>query len=235
MDKPSPHRLNGPIVKIRRGLAIYKTHASPYYFARILDPKTKRYKVRSTKETTRIEARVVAEELFQDLNRPDRPAPREFSFRYYAQRLILKGQDQVERGERNKNYIRTTKLFLDNDDWGLVRHFGNRDVRELTTRDWNLFIESLTRKRADLSTSTRNMLMATFRNVLKVARDDGMIEAVPATPRTRQKDNPRPFFRFYPLVPRDRDEYQALLQGAQVLASEGVTVRGVPVSPAVGN
>ena len=49
----------------------------------------------------------------------------------------------------------TTKLFLDNDDWGLIRHFGTRDVRELTTRDWQLFIEALTLKRADLSTSTR--------------------------------------------------------------------------------
>ena len=41
-------------------------------------------------------------------------------------------------GERNKNYIRTTRLFLDNDNWGLVRHFGTCDVRELTTRDWQL-------------------------------------------------------------------------------------------------
>ena len=230
MDKPSPHRLNGPIVKIRRGLAIYKTHASPYYFARILDTKTKRYKVRSTKETTRIQARLVAEELFQELSRPDRPAQREFSFRYYAQRLILKGQAQVERGERNKNYIRTTKLFLDNDDWGLVKYFGQRDIRELTTRDWNLFIESLTRKRTDLSTSTQNMLMATFRNVLKVARDDGMIDAVPHTPRTQQKDNPRPFFRFSPLVPENRDEYQMLLQGAKELSQRREVVRGVPIT-----
>ena len=87
-----------------------------------------------------------------------------------------KGQQLAEAGERNKNYIRTSRLFLDNDDWGLVRHFGTRDVRDLTTRDWQLFIEKLTRKRSDLSSSTRNMLMATFRNVLKIARDDGLID-----------------------------------------------------------
>ena len=95
-----------------------------------------------------------------------------------------------------------------------ARHFGTRDVRELTTRDCQLFIEKLTRKRSDLSSSTRNMLMATFRNVLKVARDDGLIDVVPATPRQRQKDNPRSFFRFAPLVEPERDEYQQLLQGA---------------------
>jgi hypothetical protein len=54
----------------------------------------------------------------------------------------------------------------------------------------------------------RNMLMATVRNELKVARDDRLIDFVPATPRVRQNDNPRSFFRFAPLVPSRRDEYQ---------------------------
>lgn len=230
MITTSKHRLQGSIVRVRRGVAIYKTYASPYYYARILEVKTGRYKVRSTKETTRLQARVVAEELALHFNRPDAPAAREYSFKHYAQRLITKGQAHIENGERNKNYIRTIKLFLDNDDWGLVRHFGSRDVRELTTRDWVLFLDGLGRKRADLSTSTRNMLMSTFRNVLKVARDDGLIDVVPGTPRTRQKDNPRPFFRFAPLVPRERDEYQRLLDGAKALARQGVKVRGVPVT-----
>ena len=104
-------------------------------------------------------------------------------------------------------------------------------MRELTTRDWQIFIEALGRKRSDLSTSTRNMLLATFRNVLKIARDDGLIDLVPDTPRVRQKDNPRAFFRFAPLVPAAGDEYQQLLQGALHLASEGRVVRGVPITP----
>jgi hypothetical protein len=230
MAKLSPHRLKGKIVRVRRGVAIYQTHASPFYFARILDPKTHRYKVRSTKETSRIQARRSAEELAHEIMRPDAPAPPEYSFRTYAKRFIQKGQQLADSGERNKNYICTTRLFLDNDDWGLVRHFGSRDVRELTTRDWQLFIENLVRKRTDLSSSTRNMLMATFRNVLKVARDDGLIDFVPATPRQRQHDNPRPFFRFAPLVERDRDEYQQLLEGAKKLADDHALVRGVEVT-----
>ena len=230
MAKPSPHRLKGQIIKIRRGVALYQTYASPYWFARILDPRTQRYKVRSTKETSRVEARKAAEELAQQICAKDAPAEREFSFKTYAQRFIQKGRQLAESGERNANYIRTTRLFLDHDDWGLVRHFGQRDVRELTTRDWQLYIENLARKRSDLSTSTRNMLMATFRNVLKVARDDGLIDVVPATPRVRQKDNPRAFFRFAPLVPANRDEYEALLNGAKKLAKDGTIIRGVPVT-----
>lgn len=228
--KPSPHSLNGPIVKVRRGLAIYKTHASPFYFARILDRRSHKYKVRSTKETTRIQARVVAEELAEALNRPDAVAEREYSFKTYSRRLVDKGMSYIERGERNPNYVRTTRLFLENDDWGLVRHFGQRDVRELKTRDWQLFLDQLMRRRPDLSASTRNMLMATFRNVLKVARDDGLIDAIPDTPRTRQKDQPRAFFRFEPLVSAEKDEYQALLQGAKSMAAKGISIRGVPVT-----
>ena len=53
---------------------------------------------------------------------------------------------------------------------------------------------------------TRNVLMTILRNVLKVARDDGLIDFVPATPRVRHNDNPRSFFRFAPLVPGQRDE-----------------------------
>jgi hypothetical protein len=44
MAKLSPHRLKGQIIKIRRGVALYQTYASPFWFARILDPRTQRYK-----------------------------------------------------------------------------------------------------------------------------------------------------------------------------------------------
>ena len=51
-----------------------------------------------------------------------------------------------------------------------------------------------------------------------------------ALPRQRQKDNPRSFFRFAPLVEPERDEYQQLLQGAKRLAEEHAVVRGVEVT-----
>jgi len=226
----SIHSLDGKIIKIRRGLAIYKTHASPYWFARILDPNTKKYLVRSTKETSRLPARKVAEELDADLKGQQRLVPREFSFKYYATRFIEKGRRLVATGDRNANYIRTAQLFLDNDEWGLMKTFAAQDIRELRTRHFFEFMDALAKKRPDLSTSTRNMLGATFRNVLKVARDDGVIDDVPDTPRTRQKDNPRAFFRFYPLVPKERDTYKKLLSAAQEMADEHVVTRGVPVT-----
>ncbi len=226
--KASKHRLNGKIERLSRGVAIYRTFASPYWLARIWDPRAGRYVVR--KETGKLKAREVAQEIAHGITGPNRTAPPEFSFKTYAGKTIARGRQLVESGERNANYIRTTQLFLDNDERGLVRHFGHRDVRELKTRDYQLFIDGLTRKRPDLSASTRNMLMATFRNVLKTARDDGVIDAVPDTPRPKQKDNPRSFFRFTPLVPPEHDEWDLLKRTARKLAADNTIVRGVPVT-----
>jgi hypothetical protein len=135
-----------------------------------------------------------------EMRRKDRPAEPEFGFKYYAHRYVEKAKRQAERGERNANYIRTATVALDNDDWGLVRHFATRDVRELKTRDWQLFIE-------------------------KIA-----VDVVPDTPRVTVRDNPRPFFRFHPLVTQANDEYKKLLAGAKSLAANGTVVRGVPVT-----
>ena len=99
MPKLSPHRLKGKIIRIRRGLALYQTYASPFYFARILDARNQRYKVRSTKETNRVEARKVAEEYAHEITRRDAPADKEFSFKTYANRFIQKGQQLAQTQE----------------------------------------------------------------------------------------------------------------------------------------
>jgi hypothetical protein len=228
--KPSKHSLDGEIIVVHKGIAIYKTHASPYWFARIRDPQLKKYVVRSTKEKSRVKAREVAQELAQDILSKQKATPKEYSFKYYATRFLEKGRRLAATGERNANYIRTAGTVLDNKQWGLMKHFQDADVRTLRTRHWAEYLDELAKKRPDLKPSTKNMLGATFRNVLKVARDDGIIDAVPETPRTRQKDNPRPFFRFYPLVDKDADTYKKLLETAEKLATESVTIRGTAIT-----
>jgi hypothetical protein len=230
MPRKSKNALDGEIITISRGLAIYKVQASPFWQVRIRDPRIKRYIVRSTKETSRIQARAAAREMAYELLGSEKRVEREFTFRYYASRLIAKGERMIAQGERNANYVRTIRLCLNNPEWGLEKAFHVRDVRELKTRDYQEFMDGLSKKRPDLSTSTRNMLTATFRNVLKVARDDGVIDAVPSTPRTRQQDNPRSYFPFYPLVAKEDDAYQAILKAAQELVDEETLIRGVPIT-----
>ena len=52
---------------VRRGVSLYKVGASPYWYARIWNSPVGKYIVRSTKETSRLVAAEVAEELYSDL------------------------------------------------------------------------------------------------------------------------------------------------------------------------
>jgi hypothetical protein len=57
-----------------------------------------------------------------------------------------------------------------------------------------------------------------------------VIDAVPETPRSRVKDNPRPFFRFHPLVAKDDDNYQKLLRQVKEMADQRIEVRGIVIT-----
>jgi integrase len=85
-------------------------------------------------------------------------------------------------------------------------------------------------QRSSLSSSTKNAILSTFRNVLKIAREEAVINNLPDTPRSRQRDNPRPFFRFYPLVSKEDDVYEKVKQTSIDMADMMVEVRGVQVT-----
>ena len=227
--KRSKHSLKGDIIKIRRGLAIYQTHASPYYFARILDAKTRKYIVRSTKETSRITARETAEELALTLL--SRVKVRvEHNFDHYADKMLKRSALEITRGNKNIRYTKDASAIIYNAEWGLQKFFRGLDVREIKTRDYQSYVDDVLKKRPDIAASTINSAAATLRNILKVARDDGVIDDIPSTPRRKSHDNPRPFFRFAPLMSKESDQYKLLLDKAKQLAKEKHLVRGIPIT-----
>ena len=227
--KKSKHSLRGDIIIIRRGLAIYQTHASPFYFARILDPRVRKYVVRSTKETSRIEAREAAEELATKLL--SRVKVRvEHSFNHYAARMLKRATIEMKQGSKNPKYYRVSSGSLENPEWGLRTFFSGMDIREIKTREYQKYIEFVLSKRPDLTPSTLNKTTGVLRNILKVARDDGVIDDIPSTPRRKIHDNPRPFFRFAPLVAKQSDQYKLLLDKADQLAKKQYSVRGVTIT-----
>lgn len=230
MVSTSRNALTEEIILISRGLAIYKVGASPYWQCRIRNSSTKRYVVRSTKETSRIKARAAALELADEIRGAERVVEHVFTFEHYSRRLLEKAQRMVANNERHPNYVRDIRYCLENKEWGLLRQLGRKDVREIKTREYQEFMSEIQRKRPDLSTSTRNVLTATFRNVMKVVRDDGAIDAVPATPRARQKDSPRSYFPFHPLVEKKDDVYKRVIETAKKLGAEGKQVRGLAIT-----
>ena len=201
-------------IKIYRGVSIYKVSGSQYWYVRVWDKERQKYIVKGTGETSAIAAREVAKDYALSLLKQDRTVERQFTFRYFAVRLLSKATIQAEKGERNLGYVKSIRWAVQNEDWGLIRKLGQKDVRKITTRDFRDYIDDLTKSRPELSSSTKNTIMAAFRNVMKEAREEGAIDDVPETPRSKQKDNPRPFFRFHPLVSKEEDTYKRLLETA---------------------
>ena len=223
---PSPNALKGDILRIQKGLAIYQVNASPYWYARIRDPSTKRHVVRSTKETSQLRARKIAEELFLSVLRNSPQAvPKDRTFGYFADELISLEKLKGERGELHKRLWANTSFYLHHKVWGATKRFDKVDIGTISTADYNNYLEWVRKKDGTLKPATMNHLSSAFSKVLKFARDRGAITQVPDLPRTSRQDNPRPFFRFYPLVSKEDDEYQKLLVTAKEMASEQVRVR----------
>ena len=217
-------------VKVLPGVSIYKVKGAQYWYVRVWNSQSKKYIVKSTGETSAINAKLIAKEHALALGMNIKTVEPEYRFRYFASEMLKKMAGLVRKGEINIGYSKAMQWAVENEEWGLGVELGALDVRKITTRDFLDFMNKLSVKRPELSSSTRNTIMATFRNVMKVAREDGAIDAIPETPRSRQKDNPRPFFRFHPLVLKADDAYQMILQAAKDMVDEKVNVRGIPVT-----
>ncbi len=234
MEKKSRFALEEPITTIRRGLAIYKTGASPYYFARIWDRKNSRNIVRSTKETSKIQARDAAEQLYHslfvvgDLN----TTPKQYTFWHFANLLMHQAEYDVSQGNRRSTHIKDTRLMLKQENWGLLPFLERKDVREIQTKDFVAFVRKIQESRPDLSRSTYGQIKSVFRRVMKIAQHDGIIYAIPDAPLPphRKHQEPRTFFRFFPLVDKENDEWKKLIRVAQEIAIQNLSVRGCPIT-----
>lgn len=200
---------------------------------RIRDGKNKKNIVRSTRETSRIEARRAAQELYESIfatGALDR-VPREYRFDHFADLLLKQTLLDIEQGRRAQSQYKDIRYVLENKERGLLKEFGHRDVRELATKDFTAFIRSVMEHRKDLSSSTHNQLRTAFRKVMKIALLEGAIQFVPDAPKlNNSRPSSRTFFRFHPLVSKDKDEYQLILKTAEIMRKEGAKIRGVPVT-----
>ena len=217
-------------VKVFQGVSIYQVANSRFWYVRVWDRIRRRYIVKGTGETTQIAAKRVAQELAVSLLKDKRPAEREFAFKSFADKTLKKEEQRTIRGLRSVGSYKAMKWCINNDEWGLNRRFGSLDIREITTSDFTDYMAYLDDTNPKWAASTKNIIQSTFRNVMKLARNDRIIDHLPETPRSRQKDNPRPFFQFYPLVSKDRDVYQRILESSRDLSDRMEYVRGIRVT-----
>jgi len=214
------------IKHLRRGLSIYKTGRSPFWHVRIYDAVKKKYVVRSSKETNRIEAAEVAEEIVDTYKKKQNSAHaslKERSFEHYA-KLLSEITKQKAKSTRNKYAFSDQAKILFREKEGLVSYFGKYDVGKITpgiVRDYLLFLDK--RREKPLAMSTKSKQCGVIRQVLMLALEDGVIDIVPPMPKQRTVDKPRVSF--------SDAEYALLLEAARTIADAGETsVRGVPVT-----
>jgi hypothetical protein len=186
------HREDG-ITIILRGLSIYQTYASPYWYARMRQ-KDGKYIFRSLKETSKIKARERALEEFQLLKLNTPTVKAEHTFRYYAKQLIDKTNARAEAKKVNDNYARTLRSFIENEQWGLLKHFGSMDIREIRSKHWTDYMGEIEPR--DFTTATLKYIQGTFKSVLALAVNDRALTAVPMLDKIKVDDNPRSMFWF---------------------------------------
>ena len=116
-------------IKLYKGLSLYRVERSSKWYVRVWDKKTKKYLVKSTGEDTIIRAREVAQELALSLLKSEKPVEREYTFGHFALKLLHRSRLQHQNGERSQGYIQALHSAVQNEDWGLLRFFGERDVR----------------------------------------------------------------------------------------------------------
>jgi hypothetical protein len=186
----------------------------------------KKYVVPSTKETNRIEAAEVAEEIvetYKNKQNSSHAVSKDRSFEHYA-KMLSEITKQKAKASRNKYAFSDQSKILFREKDGLVSYFGKHDVGKITSgnvRDYLLFLDK--RREKPLAMSTKSKQCGVIRQVLMLALEDGVIDIIPPMPKQRTVDKPRVSF--------SDAEYGLLLEKARQIADDGETsVRGVPVT-----
>ncbi len=200
-------------------MAIIKIDRSPYWYIRLWDSVAKKYVVRSSRETTRLEATEVAFE-FSDTYRSklnsDHAKVKATSFEHYAKKLMAmqKGQSKWSEGDN--------KLLNRSKD-GLICYFGKHDVTKITTgmvRDYLTHLDQNRKKHLAHSTKSKHVII--IRKVLTIAVEDGLLNVLPVMPKIKTVDTPRHTFT-------DR-EYKRFMKAALECAKRRDKVRGVQIT-----
>ena len=213
-------------VKLQRGLHLYKTGQSKYWYVRILIPRTEKFIRKSTKETNRIDAGKVAYELFQDfMTKPSKyskvAAPN--SFKVYVEKLIDKQRRDVETGAKSPRYLKDDLKIINREDDGILTYFGDYPVDDIATSSMRDYFNLLDDNReSPLAASTKNKHGVILSKIFKVAAEYDAIKQIPVIPIFSVKDNPRVTF--------EENEYKEFLSAIRKCIKSGEIVRGHAIS-----
>jgi hypothetical protein len=196
-------------------LVIYQLEASPYWWVRYY--ASGKILRKSTKETDKSRAYEFAKQFFNEILLRQQGgqtlSPQSAkNFAVCAQAMLKAQADRLARGE-------ITKITHDNDKLRLNKHvlpfFGKKDVADITYRDGEDFLATLTN--LNLSSATLGSYMGLVKKVLGYAHRNSLISSVPQLPLVKRKDQPRGWFT--------TREYRALARHAVTWADKSFYIK----------
>lgn len=209
---------------LRKGVSIYKTDSSPFWYARIWVNSKNKYMVRSTQETSRIDAIEAVDEILTKLNSNNilNKIPNNKTFSYFSN-LLMKQQTAMSGKTRGERFAKDDEKIILRKNDGLDAYFGELDINGITTYDLRDYISYLDDNRDEsLSASSKSKHLTIIGKVFKVAYEKESLDRMPLLPKVSIKDNPRPSFA--------DTEYKLLLKITKEVIEEKVKVRGILVT-----
>ena len=208
---------------IRQGVSIYKTELSQYWYARIWISNENKYYVRTTRETSRVDAIDSLEEIIKTLkeNNTIGGIPKIRVFSHFCD-ILNKQQKSMSGKTRSTRFAYDDEKIINRKIDGIKEYFGNREVSSIKTYDIRDYLSVLDENRKKpLSPSSKKKHTTIIAKILKVAYEKEVIDKLPIIPNVSIKDNPRPSF--------NDKEYSLLLKTTRDEISKGSSVRGIVI------
>lgn len=197
-------------------LVIYLTPASKFYWTRVFYHG--KYFTRTTKTTNPAEAKKKAVEFYQEVlisATQSNTTKQSTSLSVIAKHYL----DSIKRAKR-QSAVRNDESRYEN---GILPFFGEQDIRTITHANLNKFLGYLAQR--ELSPATQKHYLVVLRKILKFAIANEQLDKLPLFPRVSgqlQTDQKRHDFSL--------EEYDHLVETAEILAAQNAIVRGVPIT-----
>jgi hypothetical protein len=180
-----------PVTGYPNKLVIYKSEASPYWWARYYAGKTVR---RSTKTENKAEAFKFAKKLYDEINhriQTGLSVGRAGKFEECVKAIYEDQAAQVERGALNPVTAQLSKYRFEKH---ILPHFRNAELSQINYFALQAFLNHLSNLPEKLSINTIRIYMHLVRKVLTYAHRAEYIKAMPPFPIVGVLDNPRDYF-----------------------------------------
>mgnify|MGYP006291016185 CR=1 FL=1 len=200
-------------------LKLFKIPASQFWWVRYYSHR-KVFK-KSTKTTNKSEAITFAKKFYEQILLTEwnlLPVKTTATFEQVALMLIEEQEHLIKRGERSERLNINDRQKLKKD---LLPYFGTRDIKTITYRDVNNYLNQVSADRG-ISPTTLKSHLNLIHKILAVAEREGVIERTPRLPSVKRNETNRTWF--------NENDYNKLVAVARDAAKKRKVVRYIQIT-----